>query len=58
MTRVKNTAVTKLIKIDKRSMVANPLTLLVPKINSTMAAISVVKLASTIVHIEDDAAFL
>lgn len=45
----KKTAVIKLVKIDRISIVANPLTELVPKIKSTTAAIMVVIFASKIV---------
>ena len=47
---VPNTAVIKLTKIDSNNIVAKPLTLLVPKINSTTAAITVVNCESKIVH--------
>ena len=47
---VPNTEVIKLTRIDSNNIVAKPLTLLVPKINSTIAAITVVNWESKIVQ--------
>ena len=47
---VPNTAVIKLTSIDSNNIVANPLTLLVPNMNNTIAAITVVNCESKIVH--------